>query len=297
MIEQKDRVVLTHDMKSLCVADIPWVLSWARMPYSSRIFREDEFENMRQRYHDDIEHAFVNGAFEGMSLDAESKEPVFEQMLDSFKTIDEWGDYFSRIGIEVKIAEPPSFTGRYFLNDASKKIAQESSEIERDVEDWIVQMVLRGSLAVYPRGSQLRYYPRKTDGYYEEAYWDDLNSLLESSTRDIGWRFPKPIKGSEKSFKGDTSASPFPNLPLPQKRDEWLNLMNDMMTTFHKLHGKFPNKDQAWTSVWQNPPEDYGCITGQDDSGKDALLIEADSLNKTNFKRRFDRYNWPPLDK
>ena len=285
-----DRVVLPHNTNWLSVADIPWVLAWARMPYSSRIFRENEFEKLRKSYHDKIEQAFIDGDFEGTSLDAESKEPVFEQMLDSIKLVDDWRGYFSRHDIEVSIAEPSSSSGRYILGDASNKIAQATGEQKRAIQDWLDKAMLDGSLPVYPLGSELRYYPKRADNALpEEAYWDDLNTLLETSARDVVWRFLAPIKSSVNSTHTPTNKVPFSSPPLRQ--DDWFILIEEMMYKYENENGVFLNFSQVWSNLWDKPPESYSISTGVDFAGEDALIMGGDTLSKSACKKRFQRWN------
>lgn len=186
-----DRVVMPHGTKSLSVADIPWMLAWARMPFPSLHFGEEAFESLRQGYHDGIEQAFIKGNFEGMSLNDKNKDSVFEQMLDSVKSLDEWEKYFSRMRIEVVVGEPSSSTGRYVLTEAAKKISDATNELKSAVYDCLAQAMLDGSLPVYPLGSKLRYYPKSAyNTLPQEVYWDDLNKWLDSNQPHLDFRFP-----------------------------------------------------------------------------------------------------------
>ena len=163
MSEQKLKMVLPHSVKSLCVADIPYIETWAFMDDCSKTDGQDEFEVMIERKLDRIKQDFINGAIEGVSLDAESKVSVYDQMVNSEKPVNQWLDYYLHLGIKIIIAEPSTASGRYTLDDASKKISGETNEPWRDVLNGITQAVLDGSLPVYRPGSQLRFYPRKID--------------------------------------------------------------------------------------------------------------------------------------
>ena len=97
------RVTLPHDIEALCLLDIPWVEALATLPYSSQIFTDKEFDRLVDVRQKQIEEAFTNKQFEGMSLDTENEIPVSEQMVAANKTVAEWEEYFTRIGIEVNI--------------------------------------------------------------------------------------------------------------------------------------------------------------------------------------------------
>jgi len=240
-----------------------------------------------KRYQDDIKEAFINGNFEGMGLDSGSKNSINEQLADSFKTVDEWREYFSRLSIEIKIAEPSSSSGRYDLYYASKNIAQAINESRRTILNLLTHAVLAGSLPVYPPGSQVKYKPKQVTDHYEEVCWDDLNTWLETSTREINWRFPDPSSSARNILNNDINAAPFSNPPA--RRDEWFYIIEETMWRYMKNNGSFPSAIKAWVSLWENPPQGYGISTGTD-RGEDALLMGEEILSKSAFKKRFQRW-------
>lgn len=87
-------------------------------------------------------------------------------------------------------------TGRYTLEMAARVIEQETGERYEGTLRKLMAAAVDASLPVYEPGKLARYeygegaasVPR---WFYEEAYWDDLNSWLTESEPRISFRFPK----------------------------------------------------------------------------------------------------------
>ncbi len=288
MSEQKLKMVLPHSEKSLCVADVPYIETWAIMDSCGQTDGQDKFEVIIERKLDHIKQEFINGAINGVSLDAESKESAYDQMVNSIKPVNEWLEYYSHLGIEIIIAEPSTASGRYTLDDASKYISGETNEPWRDVLNGITRAVLDGSLPVYRLESQLRFYPRKIDRFYD-AYWYDLNHWLEIFLPLLDFRFPKPSSSPYKDFKNKSSGEPFSH--PPQIKDEWYEVIEAAMCRFNSQHGIFPTCNQLWSELWSNPPEEYGVTTGKDRGRADALLMGGQALCQNSLYKRYRRYS------
>ena len=93
MSEQKLKIVLPHSVKSLCVADVPYIETWAFMDSYGQTNGQDDFEVMIERKYDRVKQDFINGAIEGVIVDAESKESIYDQMVNSIKPVNEWLEY------------------------------------------------------------------------------------------------------------------------------------------------------------------------------------------------------------
>jgi hypothetical protein len=82
--------------------------------------------------------------------------------------------------------------GRYTLEDAAREIAVNAGADEKDILGGLIEAAAAGGLPVYRPGKQQRYRPQVVRGFYEEAYWDDLNQWLGANEQRISWRFYEP---------------------------------------------------------------------------------------------------------
>ena len=90
--------------------------------------------------------------------------------------------------------------------------------------------------------------------------------------------------GSKKTF-----SELFPN--FPERQDEWHGSIKEMIYKFKKEYGQFPNKNQAWSYIWKNPPGKYGITTGKDIYKEVTLLMGGKCLSKSAFNKRWDRWS------
>lgn len=84
--------------------------------------------------------------------------------------------------------------GRFTLHEAAQAIAATGERL-KPLEAKLRAAAENGDLPVYGPGELARYRyggGAPTHSYYEEAYWDDLNSWLEQKEPRITYRFSKP---------------------------------------------------------------------------------------------------------
>ena len=84
--------------------------------------------------------------------------------------------------------------GRYTLEEAAKEMVVNVSADEKGILGNLIDAAIAGELPVYQPGKKQRYRPQVVLGFYEEAYWDDLNQWLEVHQKRIDWRFPEPMQ-------------------------------------------------------------------------------------------------------
>jgi hypothetical protein len=89
--------------------------------------------------------------------------------------------------------------GRYTLAEAAALIATEGNEWEEQIVGKLVGAAKRKELLVYEPGknSPLEYGAgagmlRVVRTFYEECFWDELNTWLETFAPRVTFRFPKP---------------------------------------------------------------------------------------------------------
>lgn len=56
-------------------------------------------------------------------------------------------------------------------------------------------------------------------------------------------------------------------LNIPQKIDDWFEVIDNMTTAFYSESNAKPTKAQAWVNLWASPPEGYKITTGIDRGG------------------------------
>ena len=84
--------------------------------------------------------------------------------------------------------------GRYTLEEAAKEMVVNVSADEKGILGNLIDAAIAGELPVYQPGKKQRYRPQVVLGFYEEAYWDDLNQWLAANEKRICWRFSEPDK-------------------------------------------------------------------------------------------------------
>ena len=182
---------------------------------------------------------------------------------------------------------------RFNLEEAAYLISESAGEDPETVLKAIGESVENGKLRVFRPGGHLAYLPKNGRVYYEEVFWDDLNKWLERNTRDLTWRFPGPSTRPNRKPEIEVRTEPFSN--LPRTRDEWFEVIHELVFDYKNKYGSFPSSNQAWSELWSNPPEGYGISTGQDRYRCDALIMGNNSLNKNSLYKRFRR--WTGKDK
>ena len=113
-----------------------------------------------------------------------SRFPQFPEWLSSSKL---------REIYELQDAEKRA-KGRYTLREAAETIAASGERAEPMIEK-LLAAAESGALPTYgPGESALHQYTegKRARSYYEEAYWDDLNSWLSKNELRITFRFPPP---------------------------------------------------------------------------------------------------------
>ena len=181
---------------------------------------------------------------------------------------------------------------RYNLEKAAYLIAKGIGENPSTVLEGLAASVEKRDLRVYRPGRQLAYLPRIVRAYYEEIFWDDLNKWLDRETRGVCWRFTIPNENSQSGPKRQDSGLPFQSPPT--RKDDWYNLIEEMMFAYRKEYGSFPDAIKAWSYLWGNPTKGNGVSTGKDSGGEDALRMTNNTLGKSNFRKRFSRWTKIP---
>lgn len=85
--------------------------------------------------------------------------------------------------------------GRYTLNEAAKAIAATGERFEALLEK-LCGAAQRGDLPMHAPGERARYEytnDKQVRPFYEEAYWNDLNTWFETNERRIAFRFSEPV--------------------------------------------------------------------------------------------------------
>ena len=131
--------------------------------------------------------------------------PVGEKLRRAFVPLRWVSNYCLELGIGVMPADSTPLDcseqeqrkkeqGRYTLEEAAREIAVNSGADEKDILGGLIEAATAGGLPVYRPGKQQRYRPQVVRGFYEEAYWDDLNQWLNDNEKRICWRFSEPDK-------------------------------------------------------------------------------------------------------
>jgi len=122
--------------------------------------------------------------------------------------------------------------GRYTLNEAAKAIAASGERFEALLEK-LCGAAQRGDLPMHAPGERARY--EYTNGkqvrpFYEEAYWNDLDTWLERFEPRVTFRFPVPVAPSNPNI--DLGATADMN-PCPDDFTlYWLNRKIDEDASF-----------------------------------------------------------------
>ena len=109
-------------------------------------------------------------------------------------------------------ADSKTQAGRYTLEEAAKLIADNGNEDTGAVTARLMEAVKSGALTVYMPGATIPYTPATVRGFYEEAYWDDLNVWLTTNAPRLTFRFSdpsnaEPIGAGVETIGADTTLS------------------------------------------------------------------------------------------
>lgn len=136
-------------------------------------------------------------------------DPIYWLTRDDLEKVKQYvrGDAQSKQAFLEEFAERIA-TGRYTLAQAADLMDAEGSERYEHILERLKQAARNGELPMYEPGRNQRLQYRDSRlatavrDFYEEAYWNDLNTWLETFDQRIPWRFPDPSK--------DILASPAP---------------------------------------------------------------------------------------
>jgi len=98
----------------------------------------------------------------------------------------------------------------------------------------------------------------------------------------------KVLERDTDSMNVEIQFEPFSNPPKIQ--DEWYKAIEAMMYEHKNSYKHFPNRVQAWSAMWSNPPRGFGLKIGKDSMKNMALLMGDKTLNKKAFNTRFRRW-------
>lgn len=119
--------------------------------------------------------------------------------------------------------------------------------------------------------------------HQQDANPDHLTIGRDSSRQD-------PAEHLELANAGPRSDC-LPNHPT--RKDDWFNVIRDMVSDFHKENQRCPNAAEAWVRLRENPPTGYGIQSGKDRGGVEAVIMDGRTLDKDSFYRRWRRYTAP----
>ncbi|MDP2902971.1 MAG: hypothetical protein Q8N96_07645 [Methylovulum sp.] len=101
----------------------------------------------------------------------------------------------------------------------------------------------------------------------------------------------KPDAGAGSVQKNNNNCDFSGLLRIPEKVDDWFNVIDDMVRVFYTQQGKPPNGTQAWGQLWTTPPIGYLITTGTDKGEEDCLNMPcAGTLSRSAFNKRWKKY-------
>ena len=116
------------------------------------------------------------------------------------------------------------------------------------------------------------------------ADFDNVLNELESIKQKIN----EPAPPIQHDVKQKETTSP---LKIPQKKDDWFEVINEMVNKFYAKHGAIPTAAQAWSFLCTQPQT--GCVItiGKDKGGEVCLMMTGwKSLGKKAFQERWRKY-------
>lgn len=110
------------------------------------------------------------------------------------------------LNLKLKIAEKHKTTGRYTIEEAAKYISIQTEEHEVTIQNTLVSAIKAGNLDRYAPDSEVKYTNDKIRVYYEEVFWNDLNSWLKINEPRLSCVFPDgkrtPVTAKKHIYKG-----------------------------------------------------------------------------------------------
>jgi hypothetical protein len=150
-------------------------------------------------------------------------------ITNHFNRFPEWLARSCHAEIWKRQDEERRTAGRYTLQEAAHALEQHTGTTAKD---WLVkleQAVRNDHLPMHRPGEQARYRPKTVRAYYDEAYWDDLNTWLEKYEPRITFQFLAPVAGmNPNTTNGTTDVKPCPD----QFTLYWLNRKIDEDASF-----------------------------------------------------------------
>jgi hypothetical protein len=188
----KSILLIPKELTEIYIRDIPGFVAGVLEPCSAINFSESTQVANVARHEKGIEKASLHNDLIGRDPVSKEKRPAAQgnQLRNLVLTLDEFKEYVSQFGIDVKAEMPSEESGRYKLEDAARVIAEETGEGERDILQLLIEAVGEGKLLVYKPGSDMNYKPTLVRDFYEEVFWDDLNIWMDKFLPRISWRFP-----------------------------------------------------------------------------------------------------------
>lgn len=213
------KITLPPESKFVFVRDVPINIPIELEPRSSLEFSETKQAAIIMEHREAIKNASLNGDLIVRNYLSKIQQPfaIGDQLDRSILFVDELGDYLSRFGIAVEVAEPAINSGRYTLEDAAKTLGKATRESEKIFLGKLKKVVADKSLPVYWPGSKVGHESLNVRDWVDEAYWDDLYTWLETSFPRIDWRSPKPFRKINKVYTEKSPGEPFSS-PPPNSR-------------------------------------------------------------------------------
>lgn len=195
------KLPLPAGTQEIIIGLLPGYIAGIIEPFNKIDFSKTRQEVIMLEHNEAIQKASLNGELVGRNPTTKIKQPFVagDQLKRSILYMDELIDYLSSYGITVEVAELSINSGRYKLEDAAKTIGKATGESETMFLERFEKAVADKSLPVFWPGSKVRHESLTVREWYDEAYWDDLNSCLEILFPRLDWRFPEPHNNAEKA--------------------------------------------------------------------------------------------------
>jgi hypothetical protein len=91
--------------------------------------------------------------------------------------------------------------------------------------------------------------------------------------------------------ENEKQADIFPN--MPKRRNDWFDAIYAMTEIYHEKHGEIPSIGQAWSILWNDPPEGHKIAT-KTVLHINYLVMGGNDLSENSFKKRWRNYTTSP---
>jgi hypothetical protein len=91
--------------------------------------------------------------------------------------------------------------------------------------------------------------------------------------------------------ENEKQADIFPN--MPKRRNDWFDAIYAMTEIYHEKHGEIPSIGQAWSILWNDPPEGHKIAT-KTVLHINYLVMGGNDLSEKSFKKRWRNYTTSP---